>query len=81
VLFSGGLLMLINITLSAEESLIRKSRKKAQIENTSLNKLFRQWLDRYTKQNGSSSDYEQLMKKLSYARVGRKFSRDELNER
>ncbi|RPI78593.1 MAG: hypothetical protein EHM45_06015 [Desulfobacteraceae bacterium] len=73
--------MLINITLSAEESLIRKSRKKAQIENTSLNKLFRQWLDRYTKQNGSSSDYEQLMKKLSYARVGRKFSRDELNER
>jgi bacillopeptidase F (M6 metalloprotease family) len=73
--------MLTNITLSAEESLVRKSRKKAQIENTSLNKLFRQWLERYTKQNGSSSDYEQLMKKLSYTRVDRKFTRDELNER
>jgi bacillopeptidase F (M6 metalloprotease family) len=73
--------MLTNITLSAEESLIRKSRKKAQIENTSLNKLFRQWLERYTKQNSSSSDYEQLMKKLSYTRVDRKFTRDELNER
>ncbi len=69
-----------NVTLSAEESLIQKSRKKAQLENTTLNKLFRQWLERYTKQNRPVSDYEHVMNKLSYARVGQKFTRDELNE-
>jgi hypothetical protein len=31
-----------NITLSADEILIERARKKAEQENTSLNKLFRE---------------------------------------
>ncbi len=73
--------MLKNITLSAEEVLIQRSRKKAQNENTTLNALFRQWLSRYVKQKQNSAEYAELMKKLSYAQAGRSFSRDEINER
>jgi hypothetical protein len=36
--------MLKNITLSADEELIRKAREKAQKEHTTLNASFRQWL-------------------------------------
>ena len=39
--------MLKNITLSAEEHLIRAAREKAQHEHTTLNAAFRQWLVRY----------------------------------
>ena len=70
-----------NITLSAEERLIRSAREKARKEKTTLNALFRKWLARYTGQGRTSQGYEELMEKLSYARSGRKFSRDELNER
>ncbi len=69
-----------NITLSAEESLINKARKKAQSEDSSLNKRFREWLQRYI---GSSDAtvYEDIMGQLDYVQPGQSFSRDELNER
>ncbi len=73
--------MFKNITLSAEENLIRRAREKAQQEHTTLNAKFRKWLNRYVKRDQASSDYAALMKKLSYAQAGRSFSRDELNER
>jgi hypothetical protein len=73
--------MLKNITVSAEESLIRKAREKAEREKKSLNSLFREWLARYIGQDGAGKNYEELMEKLRYARPGRKFTRDELNER
>jgi hypothetical protein len=70
-----------NITLSAEEVLIRKAREKAAREKKSLNAVFREWLDRYVGQETSSNRYGDLMNRLSYARPGRKFSREEMNER
>lgn len=73
--------MLKNITLSADEELIRRARKKAQLENTTLNNTFRQWLKRYVGASIQKTDYMTLMEKLSYARPGRSFTRDEMNER
>jgi len=70
-----------NITLSAEELLIKKAREKAAREKKSLNTVFREWLARYVGQETSSSRYGDLMNRLSYARPGRKFSREEMNER
>ena len=70
-----------NITLSADEALIHRSRQKAQQENTTLNELFRQWLKQYVGQNHSSLDFRELMAELEYAKAGRKFTRDDLNER
>ena len=73
--------MLRNITLSAEEQLIDKARDKARREHTTLNATFRQWLRQYVRRTADTADYQSLMDSLAYARPGRKFSRDELNER
>lgn len=70
-----------NITFSAEESLIEKARKKAQSENTSMNKRFRELLKFYATRGESDEVYKSIMKKLDYAVPGKKFSRDDLNER
>ncbi|XCN72012.1 MAG: hypothetical protein Q3M24_17110 [Candidatus Electrothrix aestuarii] len=72
--------MIKNITLSADERLIFKARKKAQSEHTTLNARFRQWLDRYTTSN-IDNEYDRLMDQLSHVRASGPFSRDELNER
>lgn len=69
-----------NITLSAEESLIERARRKAQSQNTTLNQAFRNWLSRFV-ESDRSNDYSTLMKRLSYAKSNRKFSREEMNER
>ncbi len=70
-----------NITLSAEGDLIEKSRMRARREKTTLNAVFRQWLRRYAGRDSASSDFAELMERLSYARPGRSFTREEMNER
>ena len=73
--------MLKNITLSAEEELIRKAREKANKEHTTLNATFRQWLKHYINRNTKTIDFNNFMEQLNYADPGRHFSREELNER
>lgn len=73
--------MLKNITLSADEELIRKARDKAKGERTTLNATFRRWLRQYVNKNTRTADYQAFMDSLNYAKPGRKFSREELNER
>ena len=70
-----------NITLSADEDLIERSRLRAKREKTTLNAVFRQWLERYAGRESSASDFGELMERLSYARSGGSFTRDEMNER
>ena len=73
--------MLKNITLSADEELIKKAREKAALEKTTLNASFRQWLNQYTSSIFKIDDYEQMMNSFSYVNPGKKFNRDQLNER
>jgi len=73
--------MLKNITLSAEEDLIRKARQKAQRERTTLNSTFRRWLRQYVNKSSRKTDFEAFLSSLEYVCPGRRFSRDELNER
>ena len=56
--------MLKNITLSADEKLIIRARKKAKSENTTLNSRFRQWLENYTNFGENSNEYDNLMQHL-----------------
>lgn len=70
-----------NVTLSADEELIRKAREKAQKEHTTLNAEFRKWLQRFVSTDKRLINFEALMESLSYANSGRSFSRDEMNER
>lgn len=70
-----------NITLSAEEKVIREARLRAKEEHTSLNMVFRDWLHRYASGHRKRCDYQDVMERLSYADAAGKFSRDEMNAR
>jgi hypothetical protein len=70
-----------NITLSADEHLIEQARLVAQAQHKTLNAVFREWLEAYTSRSGTGREFEALMRRLSHVRAGRRFSRDEMNER
>lgn len=72
-----------NITLSADEKLIDAARERARSEQTTLNELFRQWLAEYTRQTQRVDEAMAVIDELrSYVRTGgRKFTREEMNER
>jgi hypothetical protein len=72
--------MVKKITLSADEALIRRAREKAAREGRTLNSAFRDWLEKYVKQKAAVEEYDKLMRRFSYVRPGRKFSRGELAE-
>jgi hypothetical protein len=72
-----------NITFSADEEKIERAREIARSRHTTLNEEFRDWLDVYG--NGGSpskaEEFRALMKRLRYVDAGRKFTREEMNER
>lgn len=71
-----------NITLSAEEHLIEAARDRAREERTTLNEQFRRWLAEYARQRDRMERYDEVIHDLrGKLRVGRKLSRDEMNER
>ncbi len=78
--------MLKNITLSAEETLIEAARARARAEKTTLNEKFRRWLEEYAldEEEGElrAAAFRETMEKLKHVSTGgRKFTRDDMNER
>lgn len=71
-----------NITFSADEELIEAAREAARADNTTLNEQFRLWLEEYTRQR-RVRQFQEMMKELKgkVSTGGRKFTRDEMNER
>ena len=72
-----------NVTLSAKEDLIERGRRVAAERHTTLNALFREWLESLDEREVRELEYRETMRRLS-ERVkvgGRKFSREEMNER
>lgn len=72
-----------NITLSADERLIEAAREQASEERSTLNAEFRRWLEQYAGRRDRAASYLAMMEDLR-TRVdtgGRKFTRDEMNER
>ena len=70
-----------NITLSADEQLIEQARLLAKSRHKTLNAVFREWLEQFTAQGGNAQEFDALMKRLKHVHAGRRFSRDEMNER
>ena len=70
-----------NITLSADQDLIEQARRKAEEDHTTLNAEFRRWLAQYVDSPKTTADFKALMHSLDYAKPGKTFTRDELNER
>lgn len=70
-----------NITLSADEHLIEQARLLAKSRHKTLNAMFREWLEQVTAQTGGVQEFEALMNRLKHVQAGRRFTRDEMNER
>lgn len=71
-----------NITLSADEALIEAARERARAEHSTLNEQFRRWLAEYAHPHERLQRYDEVMASLRGAvKVGRKLTRDEMNER
>lgn len=72
-----------NVTLSAKEEAIERGRQVARNRKTTLNRLFRDWLDQLGEGELREQVYHEQMNRLSKRiRVGRqKFTREAMNER
>jgi len=72
-----------NITLSADEHLIAAARQRANAEHTTLNEQFRLWLKGYVRCKQQADAAMETIKALQgrLSTGGRKFTRDEMNER
>lgn len=70
-----------NITLSADEDLIERARLIAREQRRTLNEAFREWLGQFSQSAGDAQGFDALMQRMQHVNAGRRFSRDELNER
>lgn len=71
-----------NITLSADEAVIESARRRAETENTTLNNVFREWLAGYAAPRPlSAADVRRAAAAVSHFKAGRRFTREERNER
>lgn len=77
------MLQMKNITLSADDKLIEAARERARAEQTTLNEQFRRWLADYVRQEQQTESAMALIEELrgQVRTGGRKFTRDEMNER
>ena len=70
-----------NITFNADKSDIELAREEAQSQNTTLHELFRDWLRGLAGRKRRPQEYRALMNELRHVNAGRKFTREEMNER
>ncbi len=72
-----------SITFSADEKVIEAARERAQAEHTTLDELLRAWLDDYVQRKQQADAAMETIKELQgrISTGGRKFTRDEMNER
>jgi hypothetical protein len=69
------------ITFRADKTDIELARESAHRRNTTLDELFREWLREIAAGQERAREYRVLMERLRYVDAGRKFTRDEMNER
>ncbi|ASV08199.1 antitoxin [Leptospira interrogans serovar Canicola] len=70
-----------NITFRADDQLLEKARLRAASERKSLTDVLNEFLKNYSNSVKDVTDYENLLQNLAYVKVGRKFTREEMNER
>ena len=70
-----------NVTFSADEEALERAREVARSEHKTLNDAFREWLIQYGSRRVTAAEIEELYRSLRHVNAGRKFTRDEMNER
>ena len=70
-----------NITLSADERTIELAREEARARGTSLNALFREWLEDLAARDERRAKISKLMEDMKQYDLGGPYTREEMNER
>jgi antitoxin component of RelBE/YafQ-DinJ toxin-antitoxin module len=74
----------MNVTLSIDDDVIQKARRRAEIMGTSVNQLVREYLAQFADKNDSEADaaeFERLSRSSKGNSSGWKFNREELHKR
>jgi len=69
------------ITFSADRADVELAQESAHRRNTTLDELFREWLREVAAGQERAREYRAMMERLRHVNAGRKFTRDEMNER
>jgi len=69
------------IIFRIEEELLEQARSIATSQGQTLNDLFREWLQELVAQSEKAGQVKLLMRRLRHVKAGRKFSREEANDR
>jgi len=74
----------MNLTLSIDKQIVKRARKVAEAQGTSLNQLIRDYLSLMTAQGDAQRDIEELRELSARGQghsAGWRFDRDEIHER
>ena len=74
----------MNVTLSIDDEVLQRARRKAAIMGTSVNQLIREYLEQLSGKNDPEEDvreFERLSRLANGNSKGWKFNREELHER
>jgi Family of unknown function (DUF6364) len=74
----------MNLTLSIEDDVVQKARRRAEAMGTSVNQLVRQYLEQLAGRsdpNADAAEFEQLSRSARGNAHGWKFNREELHQR
>ncbi len=70
-----------NVTFRVQEDSLVKAREKAGREKRSLNALINQWIKNYSAAKEEGFDAYKYLSRFRGVKIGRKFTREEMNER
>lgn len=71
----------MNVTFAINDHLVKKARAKASRQNSSLNRVVGEWLQHYVEHDTAARNFDAVMRELARAKAGKRFNRDEMNER
>ncbi len=70
-----------DLVISVEENLLAEAQSRAASEHQSIDQIMNRLLAEYVEQKSRLEQHRELMQRLDYVSAGRKFTRDEMNER
>ena len=69
------------ITFAADEKIIELARRAARERRTTLNAMFRDWLETFAKRDQRPQEVAKLFARMDDFDSGASFTREEINER
>jgi hypothetical protein len=70
-----------NITFSADAQTIELAREEARKRKSTLNQLFREWLEDLAARDQRRQKIEEIFKQMDNYEAGGPFTRDDMNQR